>query len=67
MKTCHVLDDDVLVQRGVDILIKKLGPIEAKRFLSMTVNRRVNSIKRHRDWQSKLDKTAFYNEVFAGR
>lgn len=65
MKVCHVLDDDVLAQRGVDILIEKLGAVEATRFISMTVNRRSNSIKRHRDWQSKLNKTAFYKEVFA--
>ncbi len=67
MKSCHVMDDGVLVKRGVDVLVKKLGAVEARRFLAMAVNRRVDSVKRHRDWQSKIDKNAFFDEVFAVR
>ncbi len=65
MKSAHVLDEHVLVERAVNTLMKKLGPIETKRFLSMTVNKRINSVKRHRDWQKKLNKQAFFNEVFS--
>lgn len=65
MKACHVMDEGVLVERAISTLIKKLGPIETKRFLSMTVNKRVNSIKRHRDWQDKLNKQDFFNEAFS--
>lgn len=65
MKSSHVLDENMLVERGVDVLIKKLGPVDARRFISMTVNRRLESVKRHRNWQSNLDKTKFFNEMFA--
>ena len=65
MKSSHVLDENMLVERGVDVLIKKLGPVDARRFIAMTVNRRVESVKRHRNWQSNLDKTKFFNEMFA--
>ena len=67
MKACHVLDENVLVQRGVSVLIKKLGAVDAKRFLSLAVNRREDSVKRHRRWQNGLDEKVFYNDVFAGK
>jgi len=65
MKSSHVLDENMLVERGVDVLIKKLGPVDARRFIAMTVNGRVESVKRHRNWQSNLDKAKFFNEMFA--
>ncbi|MFN2352283.1 MAG: hypothetical protein ABR497_10095, partial [Kiritimatiellia bacterium] len=65
MKTSQILDENVLVQRGVDVLMKELGPINARRFIAMTVNKRTNSIKRHRAWQNQLDKTVFFDAVFS--
>lgn len=67
MKPCHVLDESVLVERAVNVLVKNLGAIETTRFLAITVNRRLNSVKRHRGWQNKLDKKAFFDEVFADK
>ncbi len=42
------LDENFLVQCGVSVLIKKLGAVDAKRFLSLAVNRCDDSVKRHR-------------------
>ncbi len=67
MKSCHVMEEDILVKRGVDALVKKLGAVEARRFLAMAVNRREDSVKRHRNWQSKIDKNAFFDDVFANQ
>ena len=36
--------------------MEKLGPVETNRFLSLPAKKRIESVKRHRSWQSKLDK-----------
>ena len=42
-----------------------LVPVETSRFLSITFNKRIESVKRHRIWQSKLDKEKFIKEIFS--
>jgi len=34
------------------------------RFLSIPLEKRVESVKRHRDWQQTLDKDTFFDEIF---
>ena len=46
-------------------LIGELEPIEANRFISMPRKKRIESIKRHREWQRSLDKEKFFNKVFS--
>jgi len=46
------------------VLIKELGPVEAIRFINMPKRKRVESVKRHREWQKLLDKDRFFNEAF---
>ncbi len=64
MKVERYLDEDATIRKGVDALVRELGPVEAMRFLSLPRERRQESVKRHREWQKTLDKKGFFDEVF---
>jgi hypothetical protein len=64
MKAVKYLDEEMVIKKGVDLLIKGLGPLEAIRFMSISQERRMESVKRHREWQKHLNKGQFFNEVF---
>lgn len=53
-----------VIKKGVDILVRKLGPVEAMRFINFPREKRQVSVKRHREWQKLLDKDRFFDEVF---
>ena len=65
MKGVKYLNEDDLVKKADDILIEKLGPIETARFINIPHKRRIESVKRHRQWQKQLSKDEFYDEVFS--
>jgi hypothetical protein len=66
MKEETFLEEDVLIHKAVNALMKSLGPVETKRFLSLNNNRkRLESIKRHTKWQSNLNREKFLKEVFS--
>lgn len=65
MRAIKYMDEDTVIKRAVEVLINELGPVEALRFINMPKKKRVESVKRHREWQKTLDKTQFYNEVFS--
>ncbi len=65
MKVSTFVDEDQLVAKAVDILVDGLGPVEAGRFLTLPRERRLESVQRHRQWQSTLDKNAFFDTVFS--
>lgn len=65
MKTIKYMDEDVVIKRAVDALVKELGPVEAIRFINMPKRKRIESVKRHKEWQTTLNKTRFFDEVFA--
>lgn len=58
------MDEEVMIKKGIDALVRELGPVEAIRFLCLPKQRRVESVKRHREWQNSLDKQSFFEEVF---
>jgi hypothetical protein len=64
MKENHYRSEDQLIKDAIDILMEKLGPVETMRFLSLPAKKRVESLKRHRAWQSNLDKDAFFKDTF---
>lgn len=64
MKTRSYLPEDKIVQRALKALMKTLGPVETARFLTLPRRRRVESVRRHRQWQARLDQTRFFDEVF---
>ena len=64
MNMIQYMDENLLVKRGTEILLKELGPAEALRFICLPSQRRAESVRRHRQWQDKLDKNEFLNAVF---
>jgi len=64
MRANKYLDEELVIKKGVDVLIKELGPVEAIRFINIPKKRRMESVRRHRQWQKLLDKDRFFNEVF---
>ena len=64
MKESHYLSEEQLIKKAIDLLMEKLGPVETMRFLSLPAKKRVESLKRHRAWQSTLDKDTFLKDVF---
>lgn len=66
MKTVKYMNEDVVIKKAVEVLIKELGPVEAIRFINMPRKKRMESVKRHREWQKTLIKQQFFDEVFAG-
>ena len=64
MNQSQFLSEETLVQRAIEVLLETLGPVETTRFLSWPMKKRAESIKRHRAWQSQLEKEPFFDEVF---
>jgi hypothetical protein len=64
MKPSQFLSEETLIERAIEVLLETLGPVETTRFLSLPMKKRIESVKRHRDWQAKLEKEPFFNEVF---
>lgn len=65
MKSTKYMDEEVVIKRAVKALIEELGPVEAIRFINMPKRKRMESVKRHRQWQKLLNKDQFFKEVFA--
>ncbi len=64
MSTTRYLPKEELIERALTALLEALGPVEAMRFLSLPRSRRLESVKRHRQWQATLDQTKFFEQVF---
>lgn len=64
MKTLKYMTEEDILRKGIDILMKELGPVETARFLSIPRNRRIESVKRHREWQKALKRGDFMKDVF---
>ncbi len=59
------MDEEILIKKATAVLIKELGPVEAIRFINMPKKKRLESVKRHREWQKSLDKDPFFEKVFS--
>ena len=64
MKAQTYLPEDKIVHRALEALMKALGPVETMRFLTLPRHRRIESVRRHRQWQATLDQARFLDEVF---
>jgi len=64
MKLTKTVPDNDLMKKGIEILFRELGNVDAIRFLSIPRAKRVESVKRHRNWQQTLDKDIFFDEIF---
>lgn len=58
------LPEETVVQRGVEALVKSLGPVEAARFLNLPRQRLLDYVQWHRQWQTSLDQKSFFDTVF---
>ncbi len=66
MKTTKYMDEEIMIKKAVKALIRELGPVETIRFINISRKKRIESVRRHREWQSHLDKKEFLDEVFGG-
>lgn len=64
MRATKYMNEEIMVKKGIKALIGELGPVEANRFINMPRKKRIESVKRHREWQKYLDKDKFFNKVF---
>jgi hypothetical protein len=64
MSITRLMPDKDLIEKVTELLFKELGYTDAVRFLSLPKEQRLESVKRHRNWQESLDKEKFYNDVF---
>ncbi len=65
MKKIKYMDEEKIISKAINALYKELGPVETIRFLTLPKSKRLESVKRHREWQKTLDKDLFFDEVFA--
>ena len=63
MKTVKYMDEETVIKKAMQVLIKELGPVEAIRFVTIPKSKRIENIKRHREWQKMLSKDIFFDEV----
>ncbi|GAB6163054.1 hypothetical protein JCM12298_22140 [Desulfothermus naphthae] len=66
MKAERYMDEDTLIRKSIKVLMDTLGPIETFRFLNQPRKKRIERVKRHREWQKMLDKDKFFDNVFGG-
>jgi len=64
MKEHIYLEEEEMVRRAVDALLRDLGPVETTRFLNLAPRHRMDSVTRHRLWQESLDRDRFFDRVF---
>ena len=57
------LPEETVVHRGIEALVKALGPVEAVRFLSLPRQRLLDNVQWHRQWQTGLDQKSFFDTV----
>ena len=64
MRPDEFINEDELFNKAIRLLTEKLGPLETSRFLSIASKKRMESVKRHQQWQSKLNKEKLFKEIF---
>lgn len=64
MKTEKYLNEEDMIRKAIGVLIQELGPIETARFINLPRPKRLESLKRHRQWQKNLDKDEFLKDIF---
>jgi hypothetical protein len=64
MKNVKYMDEENIIEKGINILIKGLGPAQAIRFMNISKEVKMESVKRHRLWQKQLDKEKFLKKIF---
>jgi hypothetical protein len=63
MSAVRYLEEEIVIKKAIEALIKELGPVEAMRFVNMPRKKRLESVRRHREWQKTLNKEQYFKEV----
>lgn len=58
------ITEEELVTKAISVLLKELGHVETSRFMALPQKKRIESVKRHRDWQKTLNKDEFFTTIF---
>ena len=58
------ITEEELVTKAISVLLKEPGPVETGRFMTLPQKKRIESVKRHRDWQKTLNKDDFFRTIF---
>ncbi len=66
MRTIKYMDEEAVIEKAVKVLMEELGPVETIRFINLPKRKRLESVRRHREWQKTLNKDGFFNEIFGG-
>lgn len=56
--------EEELIEKAVSILLKELGPVDTNRFMTMPQKKRMESVRRHRQWQKSVSKEELFKELF---
>jgi hypothetical protein len=64
MNQSEYINEEELFNQAIRLLTEKSGPLETSRFLSIAGKRRMESVKRHHQWQNGLDKDNFFKSIF---
>jgi len=67
MITVKYLEEEILIKKAIEVLMKELGPVEAMRFVNMPRKKRLESVRRHREWQKTLNKEQFFKGVLSSK
>ncbi len=59
-----LMAEDQLIVKAIALPREALGPVETRRFLALPKAKRMESVKRHRLWQSSLTKAEFFDRIF---
>ena len=64
MRSIKYMDEEAVIEKAVKVLMKELGPVETIRFINLPKRKRLESVKRHQEWQKTLNKDGFFTEIF---
>lgn len=64
MSASNYLPEETMIKRGLEALMKALGPVETARFLNLPRERYKDYTQWHREWQAGLDAEALFDDVF---
>jgi len=63
MKASEYIDEEKLLNSAIRLLTEKLGAVETSRFLAISSSKRIESVKRHRQWQAEINKDQLFKEI----
>jgi hypothetical protein len=64
MKSDTLLSEEKLICQATEVLLDKFGILDTTRFLALKQQGRLDSVIRHQEWQTNLDKEQFFTRVF---